>query len=702
MLKLVSLSVVGVLATASDNELGTVISLLESMKKTSEDEFTAMKSGYEKISCDCEDYSTKKSKAIVDGQSTVADEAATVKAQHEEMLSEAAEEAKQAGIQKKKTEDREKATVTWNALDAKLQKTIADLLSAETALKKAKLAVEGGRPESLLSTRSTIKKSILMAEMFGMDHSVVRAGKAFLELGEPDHYNKGDFEHKTGAIITMLTELHDDFKKQYEDTVAERTREQNAFNTMDEALKKEIDGAKTAKEQAKSAKVKAEENKGEAMEAMTEAAEEVKLAKEVLTDSTAACEAQAKLYDQQFAGFTNEIKMLEGVIEVMEGVTSKASRSSSLISKRSVVTKRAALSDDDASVFLQERASVKKVAAMVRQGNGKMQRVQAELMKRATTLGSARLQNLAAEMMKDGPFDKVTKLINELIQRLLKEAAAEASKNGYCDAQLAKAHTNRKFTFENIHKLNTQMEKDEAYIAELKVRLDELKSGADEPEGLIPDEEAALDKEIKTYESEKKRLTEDLGVAHENEKALAKAIGMVKDFYKGENNSGGQQAALLQQPSSKVLDEADTGDMMTVGDTYKGQSNANELIASLENLKQTYANEFDMLKKTLKEKKEAHIKYSRELEVSISKLQTEFDHKKADFEAAEVKYTKDLQELENLQNKLDQYLKTLASLNEECVDTGLSAAEVQAKIKAEIDALNNALEALGGDKVSVL
>jgi len=43
------------------------------------------------------------------------------------------------------------------------------------------------------------------------------------------------------------------------------------------------------------------------------------------------------------------------------------------------------------------------------------------------------------------PFDKVKTLIQKLIERLLRESTDEATKKGFCDEQLGKAHQDRDY-----------------------------------------------------------------------------------------------------------------------------------------------------------------------------------------------------------------------------------------------------------------
>merc|ERR1719158_1917800 len=83
------------------------------------------------------------------------------------------------------------------------------------------------------------------------------------------------------------------------------------------------------------------------------------------------------------------------------------------------------------------------------------------LKKEGMTLHSSMLTSLAAQMEKD-PFAKVKKLIQELIERMLQEAANESNQKGWCDKALGDAKQKRDYTADKLASLNAEMAKQEA------------------------------------------------------------------------------------------------------------------------------------------------------------------------------------------------------------------------------------------------
>merc|ERR1719272_2577731 len=80
---------------------------------------------------------------------------------------------------------------------------------------------------------------------------------------------------------------------------------------------------------------------------------------------------------------------------------------------------------------------------------------------RSEELQSPVLAALASRVASD-PFVKIRKLIQELIERLLQEAADEANHKGFCDKEFGKAKQARATKVEAVTALNTALSENEA------------------------------------------------------------------------------------------------------------------------------------------------------------------------------------------------------------------------------------------------
>merc|ERR1719356_229359 len=115
--------------------------------------------------------------------------------------------------------------------------------------------------------------------------------------------------------------------------------------------------------------------------------------------------------------------------------------------------------------------------------------VAALLRSSGVSLKSTLLTSLASKISGSAdPFVKIKKLIQELIERLLQEAANESNQKSWCDKATADAVQKRTYAAEKIAKLNGEMAELEALRDKLG---EEIALLTEEIEKLIADRDAA-------------------------------------------------------------------------------------------------------------------------------------------------------------------------------------------------------------------
>merc|ERR1719240_1403381 len=90
----------------------------------------------------------------------------------------------------------------------------------------------------------------------------------------------------------------------------------------------------------------------------------------------------------------------------------------------------------------------------------------------------------------DDVFAKVKGLINDLIDRLVEEAQAEASEKAYCDSEMAKAEAKKSELEEDIAKLTAKLDKAAATSAQLKEAVKSLQAEL----AALEEEQSEMDK----------------------------------------------------------------------------------------------------------------------------------------------------------------------------------------------------------------
>jgi len=163
---------------------------------------------------------------------------------------------------------------------------------------------------------------------------------------------------------------------------------------------------------------------------------------------------------------------------------------------------------------------------------------------KASNLKSTNLAALAAQVSTKGPFDKITKLIQELIERLMQEAADEANHQGWCNTQLGKAKAARERKAESIMSLNDAMAKAE----NLRDKLNEETSIlATEIEELT----STLEKMTKERSEEQAENEATIKESEEGKAAVDEALDMLDKFYK----TAAKNTVLLQSGSTSTQPE---------------------------------------------------------------------------------------------------------------------------------------------------
>merc|ERR1719183_1164101 len=145
------------------------------------------------------------------------------------------------------------------------------------------------------------------------------------------------------------------------------------------------------------------------------------------------------------------------------------------------------------------------------------------LQNKAKALNSEVLKSLASQV-ESNPFDKVIKMIKDLVAKLKEEAAAEADHKAWCDEQL---HNNK-----------IKREKKTAKVNKLTAGVEGLTEDIDtmgKKIATLAKEQADLDKAVAEATSqrsaEKAKNTETMQDAAAGEDAVNKALVVLREFY---------------------------------------------------------------------------------------------------------------------------------------------------------------------------
>jgi len=297
-------------------------------------------------------------------------------------------------------------------------------------------------------------------------------------------------------------------------------------------------------------------------------------------------------------------------------------------------------------------------------------------------LKSTLLASLATKIAAD-PFGKIKKLIQELIERLLQEAANEANQKGWCDKATADATQKREIAADAIEDLNSKMAK----LAALSDKLGE--------------EIATLNKEIKELndkraEAEKDRKEESAENANTVKEAKAgldavkMAIDILDKFYKTSAKAK-VDLSLAQGP----LDDApDAG--FDNGEAYQGAgAESGGIIGMMEVIQSDFERTISETSKAEKEAAKDHLEFMTETGMSLSEKTVALKEKTRLKDETDNNFNDAEDEMQERTKILISQIKQLMELKAACVDTGMSYADRVAMREQEIASLKKALCILG-------
>eukprot|EP00929_Paragymnodinium_shiwhaense_P013911 TRINITY_DN12175_c0_g1_i1.p1 TRINITY_DN12175_c0_g1~~TRINITY_DN12175_c0_g1_i1.p1 ORF type:complete len:855 (+),score=323.88 TRINITY_DN12175_c0_g1_i1:109-2673(+) len=292
----------------------------------------------------------------------------------------------------------------------------------------------------------------------------------------------------------------------------------------------------------------------------------------------------------------------------------------------------------------------------------------------ADRLKSPALSALAEKIGSD-PFGKVKKLIQDLVERLLKEATEEATKKGFCDTELGKARQDRDARFSDTEKLT-------ADIAQLEAKQAELEQAIIDLGETVETTTKELEEATTAREEEKTANLDTIKKAREGAEAVTEAIGILKTFYK----SAAKAKVFLQ---ASPVDEEDPGAKDTA---YTGQQGASTgVIGLLEVLKTDFEH---TVKTTTDEEKKAaedHVEFDRESKSNIAAADRGKEISEQELEMTKNALTQTMTDIESAQNLVDAALKTIEDLKPMCIDNVMSYEDRVKKREEEIAALKKAV-----------
>jgi len=492
---------------------------------------------------------------------------------------------------------------------------------------------------ALLQSQATTKQSMrrVLAAFLQEKEETAKGGPAVAA-----------YEFQSGSIVALLEKFEKKFKDELADVEAEESNQAHNFDLELIHLSDNIAYGKKELEEKSVLKAKRASDSASDQADLASTKEDLAEDTRTLKDMKATFAAKSSTFKANQEVRAQELEAIGKAIEIIASPDVSGGHA-----------KHMGFVQAPKSTFLQIRSDTRVTSR---------DRVITLLAKKATILQSKTLKTLVAQMASN-PFDKVVKMIQDLVAKLKEEAAAEADHKQWCDAQLKANKIKREKKTSKVNKLTATVES-----------LTETVKSMGEKIATLSKEQAELAKAMSDAtaqrQSEKTLNTQAMKDAQAGEDATKQALVVLKEFY-------ASQASLLQGkqvPEMAAYSGMGSASGGVVGMLEVITSDFSRLFADTKAAENSAASEYDSLMSDLKSSKKS--KHDLEVKTSLKKDQKEFETSQTN------------KDLVATQTELDKSLAYQQHLKPVCLEVKVSYEERVAGRKAEIAALKEAYETL--------
>jgi len=449
------------------NPVRKVVTLLQKMQKQVQDDGAREADLYEKFQCYCKTGGSDLSASIsaaeekIPAVSTDIERANAKLAGAKSTLEQAQRDrsAAKAAVAEA-TSIREKEASTFAGFKSDHETNIA-------ALAKAIDAISKGAAGSFVQTRAAqvIRRA---ASRANLDDSDLEAVTAFLSQGS-------DYAPQSGQITGILKTIQDEMSASLADGTSTEEGALTSFSSLMAAKKKELAALQATIESK--------------LELIGELGVSIATMNNDVGDTQASLAADKKFLAELEAGCATKEK---------DWAERSKSRAAELVALADTIK---VLNDDDAlELFKKTLPSASASFLQVQQGMSALQaKAMAELRSAKATVSVSNKPGLEMLMLalggsaKPGTFDKVVKLIDNMVALLAKEQTDDDSKKDYCGRQLDESDDKKKFLERSISTAESSIATAEETIATLSQEIAALEEGI-----------RALDKSVAEATSQRK------------------------------------------------------------------------------------------------------------------------------------------------------------------------------------------------------
>jgi len=269
-------------------------------------------------------------------------------------------------------------------------------------------------------------------------------------LGAPD---PAAYKSQSGGIVETLDGLLEKAEKSLEDVRKQETASLQSYEMQKQSLTDKIKFAKKELAEAKKSLASTSEAKagaeGDLTNTKKDLAEDIKELEQLHHE----CLTKATSFEEETKSRGEELKALAQAKKIIQESTGGAAGQSYDLNQESVS-------------FVQVKAHTKEASSSA-QALNMVRHLAMEQRSQALVQLVSKIESVMNAGVRD-PFAKVKDLIKGMIEKLLDEAEADATKKAYCDKEMSETETNKEDKEADIEKLTTQIDVMSAESKKLK------------------------------------------------------------------------------------------------------------------------------------------------------------------------------------------------------------------------------------------
>jgi len=472
------------------------------------------------------------------------------------------------------------------------------------------------------------------------------------------------YESASGGIVQAV----EDMQGKAEDTLSEirkkETEASHGFQMVEAGMMSEIENAKSKLAAASKLKADSEQKLQEANGEVVATTKSKAADESYLATLKSECQARAMEFEEAMKSAKDEVAAISKASTILsEGVTafiqlkSKVRRASARFSSED--------SDDDSD----EMADARDKIVSIFKG----------LSKDHHSFVFSQLASMAAS----DPFEKIRGLINDMIDKLLKEAQEAATHEAFCNEEMGKTKKSREDKEMKLEKFTSRVDKADAKVAELSQAIKTLQKEVGEIDKATAEATA-----IRTKENEEfLKVSKDY---KDSATAVAQAIEVLQSFYSGASFVQLRSQTSLKSKARAKSRESGNGDAASV------------IIGVLETAQEDFTSLLAETEATESEAQKAFDKMATENKIAKATKMAEAKAKESEKKSTVSSLEMSKEDQASTGKELDAVLAYLDKLKPECETKAMSYEEKKAARDAEIEGLKSALDILSGKGIALM